>query len=138
VAGQALGKAAARWGYAQAVTFCRPISKSSLGEMRWKLKVMGGGGRKRRAQAGWRAAEAAYEAADGGMRWRRRAKRYGEGQMPCMSATTQQSIAVVEKGQEVWPGTGARRSEMWSTGGRSCRGEPSGATSVLRGQEERN
>jgi hypothetical protein len=53
VAGQALGKAAARWGNAQAVTFCRPISKSRLGEMRWKLKVMGGGGRRRRAQAGW-------------------------------------------------------------------------------------
>jgi hypothetical protein len=41
---QAYCKAAARWENAQAVTFYWPISKSRLGEMRWKLKVMGGGG----------------------------------------------------------------------------------------------
>ena len=36
------GEAAARLGNAQAVTFYRPISKSRSGEMRGKLKVMGG------------------------------------------------------------------------------------------------
>jgi hypothetical protein len=75
---QACGKAAARWGNAQAVTFYQPISKSRSGEMKWKLKIMGGGGRRRRARAGRRAAEAACETAGGDVRLRRRAKRYGE------------------------------------------------------------
>jgi hypothetical protein len=39
-----------------------------------------------------------------------------------------------EKGQAVLPGTGARRSAMLSEGGRGGGGEPSGATSVRRGQ----
>jgi hypothetical protein len=47
---QACGEAAACWGNAQAVTFYRPISKSRSGGMRWKLKVMGGVGRRRRAR----------------------------------------------------------------------------------------
>jgi hypothetical protein len=63
-----------------------------------------------------------------------RAKRYGVGPMPCGSATTRRSIAAAEKGQAV--GTGARRSATRSAGGCGGGGEPSGATSVRRGQGE--
>jgi len=90
--------------------------------------------RRRSARAGRRAAEAACEAAGGDARRRRRAKRYGEGPIACGSATTQRSITAAEKGQAVWPGTGARRSATRSAGGRGGGGEPSGATSVRRGQ----
>jgi hypothetical protein len=41
---------------------------SRSGEMRWKLKIIGGGVRRRRARAGRRAAEAACEAAGGDAR----------------------------------------------------------------------
>jgi hypothetical protein len=81
-------------------------------------------------------AEAACAAAGGDARRRRRAKRYGnlKGLMPCGSVKTQLSIAAAEKGQAVWPGTRVRRSATRSAGGRSCGGEPSGATRVQRGQ----
>jgi hypothetical protein len=103
----------------------RMQSESVSGEMSWKLKVMGGGGRRRRARDGRRVAEAACEAAGGDARRRRRAKRYGEGPMPWGSATTprSRSIAAAEKGQPVWPGTGARRSATLFAGGRSGGGE---------------
>jgi hypothetical protein len=66
---------------------------------------------------------AACEAAGGDTRWQQRAKRYGEGPMPCGSATTQLSIAAVEileKGQVVWPGTRARWSTTLSADGCCC------------------
>ncbi len=131
---QACGKAAARWGSAQAVTFYRPISKSRTGGDEMETESQGWGGRRRRARAGRRAAEAACEAADGDARRQRRARWYGEGPTPCGSATTPRSIAAAEKGQPVSPGTGVRRSATRSAGGRGGGGEPSGATSVRRGQ----
>jgi hypothetical protein len=69
-----------------------------------------------------------------------RAKRYGEGPIPCGSVTTPLSNAAAEKGQAVCqrPGTGARQSATLSAVGRRSGGEPSCATSVWRGQEERN
>jgi hypothetical protein len=113
--------------------------------MKWnsglKLRVMGGGKWRRRARAGRRAAEAACEAAGGDARRRRTrdsggpSGMLGEGPMPYGSATTQQSIAAAEKGQAVWPGTGAGRSATRSASGRGGGGEPSGATSVRRGQK---
>jgi hypothetical protein len=92
-----------------------------------------GGKRRRRARVGRRAAEAACETACGDVRRRRRAKLYG---MPCGFATKPLSIAAAEKGQAVWPGTGARLFVTLSAGGRGGGGEPSGATSVRRGQGE--
>jgi hypothetical protein len=53
---------------------------------------------------------AVFEAASEGVRRLWRAKQYGEEQRPCGSATIQWSSAATEKGQAVWPGTGARRS----------------------------
>jgi hypothetical protein len=46
--------------------------------------------------------------------------------------TTQRSSAATEKGQAVWPGTGARRSATRSAVWLSNRGEPSGVTNVRR------
>jgi hypothetical protein len=100
------------------------------------------GGRSRRDRAGRRAAEAACEAAGAGKRTgtarrRRRAKRYGEGPMPCGSATTPRSIAAAEKGQSGMDrdrGKAVCDAVCGSPGGRGYGGEPSGATSVRRGQ----
>jgi hypothetical protein len=95
-----------------------------------------GGELRRRARVGRRAAEAACEMACGDVRRRWRAKRYGKGPMPCGFAKKPLSITAAEKGQAVWPGTGARLSVTLSAGGRGSGGEPSGATSVRRGQGE--
>jgi hypothetical protein len=91
----------------------------------------GWGGTEEKGPGGAASGRGACEAACGDARRRWRAKWYGEGPMPCGSATTPRSIAAAEKGQAVWPGTGARRSATRSAGGRGGGGEPepSSATS---------
>jgi hypothetical protein len=112
--------------------------KVKVGETGWRLKVMSGGkvpGGAASGRGGMRGGRRRYEAAmEGQAVWR---GTDSDALWVCNAgdaAVYRGGGEASEKGQAVWLGTEARRSATRSAGERGGGSEPSGATSVRRGQ----